>query len=420
MSQLEELESLKKKATEALEQIEKQYSKGLIDEEYYQSFRRKFQKYIEVIDAQIKSIEEESEEYKIRKQLYSNDEVQILLTEFLDGDLNALYPIFDVEYGVRYPQAEEIMGTGPKETLEILKDLEKAGILVPKIHEKGIKCPRCKSNRIVVQYVCPYCHSANFDKGIVIEHYKCGNMDFEINFKKEREHVCPKCNTVLEQIGKDYAKMGPWFKCNDCKKFFEEPAFRHYCAECKAIFELKDALFVNLYAYYLNDKLIKEIESVIIPVKKIIEKVKELGWTAKSPAYIVGNSGMIHRFLMAFWYTKSTNTTSLPINPTAILSVATSKHRVEVEKVLEFFAKAHDVDAPLKILVGIPRFESKAFNLASSYGITLLEARDRNNVVKRVVEFLETASVPQELIRSEEETKALKKVLDELDKKLSK
>ncbi|MHA1409957.1 MAG: hypothetical protein ACTSQY_06580 [Candidatus Odinarchaeia archaeon] len=417
MSEYKELKNLELRTKEALNELEDKLAAKKISKAEYDKWKKKLEEYYEAIIRQLKEHKTEDLLSVERFELYQNTLVQSLLTYFLEGKLKKITPFLDREFGVRYPEAERIMGTTPNETKDIIDKLVEANILNPSVYSKALKCPRCRSNNVISLYVCPFCQSPDFDKSKVIEHYKCHFMDSILRFKKDKELICPNCNSVLKQIGVDYQIHGPWFKCNECQKLFEEPLTSFSCGDCNAVFELQQATLVSLYYYTLNKSYRREYENVTIPLNSLIKKLEEYNWVARTPAFIIGVSGVIHQFFSAFWKGRSEEKTVLPIDPEIIMEVTIAHGGISSDKILSFAAKAQDVTAPIKLLVGIPRFELKAEQVAETYGISLLPVKNRDEFVDRVSDFILSKDVADKLEHVEDETHALEEALDAIDEK---
>lgn len=418
MSVRSELENLKVKAEKALSELEDKYFKKELSEDQYKKWKNRLEDYLRSLHKQIEAAGSEDSLSLERSLLYEKSETQKLLTAFLDERVKRLIPIIDKEYGVRYPEVEKVTGLSALDTITLIDQLAESNILSASIYSKSIKCPRCRSNNILAQYICPYCQSPDFDKGKVIEHFKCHYMDFELKFKKETELLCPRCNSLLKNLGVDYQKHGPWFKCSSCAKFFDEPLATYSCGDCGSVFELQQAVFQSLYSYTLNMNYINEYENVTIPLKQLEEQLAEKGWILKTPAFIIGVSGLIHQFSAALWFKKEGLEAILPVDPDIILEVYTSSTGITADKVLSFAVKAQDVDCRVKLIVGIPRFESKAIELAEHYNIELLPVRNREIFIETVVNYVLSREVSERLRLQTAETAALEDALKMLDEKL--
>ncbi|WEU40468.1 MAG: hypothetical protein OdinLCB4_000610 [Candidatus Odinarchaeum yellowstonii] len=418
MSVRSELENLKVKAEKALSELEDKYFRKDISEDQYKKWKNRLEEYIRSLHKQIEASSSEDSLAVERASLYEKNETQKLLTAFLDERVKRLIPIVDREYGVRYPEAERVAGLSALDTITLIDQLAESNILSASIYSKSIKCPRCRSNNVLTQYICPHCQSPDFDKGKIIEHLKCHYMDFELKFKKENELLCPRCNSVLKNLGVDYQKHGPWFKCSSCGKFFDEPLATYSCGDCGSIFELQQAVFYSLYSYTLNMNYIGEYEKVTIPLKRLEIRLAGSGWILKTPAFILGVSGLIHQFSAALWLKKEGLGVILPVDPDIIIEVYASSTAITAERVLSFAVKAQDIDCRIKLLVGIPRFESKAVELAEHYNVELLPVREREMFVETVANYILSRKVSERLQLQTVETAALENALKMLDEKL--
>ena len=418
MSIRRELENLKLKAEKALSELEDRYFKKEVDKAQYNKWKSRLEDYIRALHKQLEEAVSEDSLTEERAALYERSETQRLLTAFLDERVKKLMPILDKEYGVRYPEAERTTGLSPADTVALIDQLAEANVLSASAYSKSLKCPRCRSNNVVAQYVCPYCQSPAFDKGKVIEHFKCHHMDFELKFKKDSELLCPHCNSALKNLGVDYQKHGPWFKCSACLKFFDEPLATYSCGDCGSIFELQQAVFQTLYSYTLNMNFIREYENITIPLKELANRLGEKGWVSRIPAFIIGVSGLIHQFSSGFWFKRGGIEAILPVDPDVILEVLTSSTGITADKVLNFAVKAQDIDCRIKLLAGIPRFELKAEELAEHYGITLLPIKERKLFVDTVANYILSKEVSQRLELQTVEATALEQALKMIDDKL--
>jgi len=45
-----------------------------------------------------------------QKIIFRDGRVQALVSRLLSGDLNVIRPVFDLKYGVKYPDVEQIIG----------------------------------------------------------------------------------------------------------------------------------------------------------------------------------------------------------------------------------------------------------------------------------------------------------------------
>jgi KaiC/GvpD/RAD55 family RecA-like ATPase/DNA-directed RNA polymerase subunit RPC12/RpoP len=116
-----------------------------------------------------------------------------------------------------------------------------------------VRCSHCDSQSAEAYLQCPECQSRVFDKGGIIEHFKCGNVDFEAAFVRENKLVCQKCNSELKQLGVDYRRVGVGYRCAN-KHLFSIPKIVFVCAQCHKQFDLNTAKLDTLYSYELTEK----------------------------------------------------------------------------------------------------------------------------------------------------------------------
>ena len=86
-----------------------------------------------------------------------------------------------------------------------------------------------------------------------MEHFACGYVDFDYNFKRENKLVCSKCNKELKQLGVDYRRVGTGYSCGN-KHLFSAPRIFFVCHTCKEQFDLNEAKIEKQYIYELTEK----------------------------------------------------------------------------------------------------------------------------------------------------------------------
>lgn len=116
-----------------------------------------------------------------------------------------------------------------------------------------VSCRHCNSQSVEAYLQCPECQSRVLDKGGIIEHFKCGNVDFEAAFVRENKLVCQKCNSELKQLGVDYRRVGVGYRCAN-KHLFSIPKIVFVCVRCHEQFDLNTAKLETQYSYELTEK----------------------------------------------------------------------------------------------------------------------------------------------------------------------
>jgi hypothetical protein len=125
-----------------------------------------------------------------------------------------------------------------KQLMEYLKELESNSKIVFVQDIKEISCNVCNSVRIKQFFQCPACKSSNFDQSRLIEHFKCGNVSKEVDYKNS---TCPKCKKEIKVIGVDYRTFDNFYQCTNCQDRFSEPVSVYHCGKCDNRFTIEKA-----------------------------------------------------------------------------------------------------------------------------------------------------------------------------------
>ena len=301
-----------------------------------------------------------------------NPQILRLLERLLDGRISVIVPEYDFESeeGYSYPEIDAILETSSKETIKILDELYKEGILKRKFYDKIFLCKECGSCKVKINPQCPFCKSSNISKGQALEHLECGYVDLEENFRTEKGLVCPKCGKKLKQIGVDYSRVGVLYKCKDCKERFSEPINALRCTKCRVSFPLEEAAEKEIYSYTLNEAMRNKTLLQIRPKRLIEDILKEEGYEVKSSVPILGRSGIKHE--LDIYAVKKVDSTESKV----IVGLSGANEEVAPEEVLKLFAKATDIGANKTIMVAIPKASKETKFFANHYGIKCIEASE--------------------------------------------
>jgi transcription elongation factor Elf1 len=302
--------------------------------------------------------------------LYKDNQVQLLISKFVSGELGALNPVYDPKQGFGYPNIDAIAGKA--NTDEFLEKLYTGGVLTRKLYDKIIYCPSCSSANVSIHYTCPHCKSFDVKKSALIEHIKCGYIDTEDHFQKDDKLVCPRCNKELVSPDLDYHKAGVWCTCNQCKKSFDIPVPAHFCRECQSKFTFDEAGYKDVYSYNLTPEAVKEANLGWIMIAPIMEFLENLNFEVESPGFLDGTSGTRHMFdVTAVAPGKGKNITAIDL-------ATSTDDAVSEQAVISMFAKIFDTHPEKACLVAIPRMTENGRKLAALYKINLIEAKDQN------------------------------------------
>ncbi|MCW4016203.1 MAG: hypothetical protein NWF06_07530 [Candidatus Bathyarchaeota archaeon] len=305
-------------------------------------------------------------------KLYKDHNVQLLISKFVSGELDALNPTFDPKQGFRYPIVDNLVGDSSTE--DFLQSLSDGGVLERKLYDKIVYCPSCNSANVSIHYTCPHCKSFDVKKSALIEHIKCGYIDTEDHFQKEGKLICPKCNKPLLAPDVDHHKAGVWCTCNQCSKSFDIPVPAHFCRKCEENFTFDEAIYKDVYSYTLTPEAAKEATVGWIMIAPIMEFLGDKGFEIESPGFLDGKSGTRHMFDLIAVSSKKKKTTAIDL--------ATSNDGVVSEQsVISMFAKVFDANPDQACLVVIPKMTESGKKLAALYKIDLIEGKDQNAAI---------------------------------------
>jgi len=314
-----------------------------------------------------------------RSEIYKDRNTQVFISKFLTGDIKELEPVYDPKLGYRYLTAEAIVGDASRAEA-FLNGLHEAGILERRLHDRIIYCPKCNSANISVHYCCPYCKSFNIRRGALIEHVKCGYMDVEENFRREKRLVCPKCSEELRRLDIDYRRAGMWCTCKDCSKSFDIPIAAHFCRECHGNFTFEDAVIKDVYAYNLKEEVREEVAREWVMVAPIRDFLIESGFEVESPAFLKGKSGANHMFDMIAYKEGA------PRKITVVDLATSAENTISEQPVIALFAKVFDVSPHQAFLIAIPQISENGKKMAGLYNIQIIEARNQKEAVRALKE----------------------------------
>jgi len=293
--------------------------------------------------------------------------------------------------GYRYPIAEEYFGEDAKNQLDMLV---KEGLMVREFYQRELGCPKCGSINLIVRFLCPKCGDTNIVKGEIIEHWTCGYVGAEDEFKEDK---CPKCGKKLEKIDVDYGKLGPMYKCLSCGEVFHTPDDKLNCANCDYTFSKDEAEEVVLYAYRITPKLEEDLEATLYRKNYLIEKLSEMGFIVEPEENLYGRSELKHEFYIVASQGKGIFKVRI------VIDLLSALHEVPADDVFLFYAKALDLGAYRIILVGIPKFSEEAKKLMNHHGIAYVETQTLQNSAEVTIRKLEEMTKATHVFREKQE-----------------
>ncbi len=296
--------------------------------------------------------------------------VALLLKWMIEGSESIVPSV--KEGRVTYPDVTKLMPVG--NSAEVLDSLLAQGLLIKEYYTSEILCPSCGSSSLKDKYTCVSCHRSHIETGDMIEHYSCGNVDFEAKFDKDGKLLCPKCRKELKVIGTDYRRVGKLFRCNDCGKASSIPGVAHVCQNCGTVSTPENAQLRILHEYRINEKRRKKIESIAGIYGPLVELLEKKGFKIESPAFLKGESGIEHPFDIA----------AEVGGKYTLFDIRTHDESVSETEIMGFFAKVTDVAHREAILIAVPRASEYARRLSRPYNITLVEGDNINEVLASI------------------------------------
>ncbi len=157
----------------------------------------------------------------------SDPRVVKLVDALVSGKLPDINPVVDFSYktGYAYPAVSSLIDASDQDSINILETLANNGILIKQPFEKFYIDPDGLFQLVPTER-CPRCDSANIIKGQLVEHFSCGYVGMDKDFKQESRYVCPKCRKDLRLIGTDYRNVGIHYRCQDCNEVFTTPVVK--------------------------------------------------------------------------------------------------------------------------------------------------------------------------------------------------
>jgi len=180
------------------------------------------------------------------KPLAETENKQFLLSAMADSHELKIMPV------LRLAASVEIDGS-IEELTEKLTLLEDEKTIKKTPHCSAIKCATCNGQSFEFYLQCPQCENRLLSRGEIIEHFACGYIDFQSNFKQENKLICLKCNKELKQIGVDYRRVGVGYSCIN-RHLFSTPKLVFVCSNCREQFELSEAKLEKQYIYELTER----------------------------------------------------------------------------------------------------------------------------------------------------------------------
>jgi len=307
-------------------------------------------------------------------EVWADANMAKLVDLLASGRLNAINPTIDssAEDGFTYEEVDRSLNAASSETISILETLAKGNVLNRTPFEKVYKDADGSLQLVPVER-CPNCGSGTIVRGQLIEHFYCGNVGMEQDYKVDHKYNCPKCNKELKLLGTDYRNIGIHYKCTTCQETFPAPVIKWRNLKTGKIWDFEELHEIQLYSYHLNADRKEWLEFQLKPKAQLVEFLKSRGYKVEELAKVQSSSGAVHTVDILASRDDGLSKYHLGIE---VLIASKGKKEVGLERLFEFDTKAYDIGLNYKVVLVMPRLSSEAAKFASRQKIGVFEAND--------------------------------------------
>jgi len=307
-------------------------------------------------------------------ELWKDARVAKLIDALLIGRITEINPVIDISLaaGYAYPEADRLLETAGDETRHILDALVTNNILSKKLFEK-LYVDSDGSFQLVPVERCPNCDLGNLTRGQLVEHFVCGNVGLDSDYKSGHAYVCPKCHRELKLVGTDYRSLGMRYRCSDCHEVFATPATKWRNSKTGKIWTAQQLQEVDLFSYSLVTDKRDWLEFQLQPKAQLIEFLKRQGYQVEELAQIHGKSGALHTIDILATMNDGIVKLNLGVG---ILTATHGESEVGLDELFKFDTRAYDMGLEHKVAIAMPRLSLEAQKFAERQRITVFQARD--------------------------------------------
>jgi len=302
-----------------------------------------------------------------------------LVDALVSGKLPDINLVVDFNYkkGFAYPSVNSLLDTSEVDTINILESLANSGILIKQTYEKFYIDPDGLFQLVPIER-CPRCDSSNIVKGQLVEHFSCGYVGLDRDFKQESRYVCPKCRKDLRLIGTDYRNVGIHYRCQDCSEVSTVPVVKWRNMKTRKIWAADELREVEAYSYQFSPDKKGWLEFQLKPKTQLVDFLKHQGYQVHELAQLTGRSGAVHTVDVLAIRDDIITKINLGIG---ILVAPTGEPEVGLEALFKFDTRAYDIGINYKVVIAIPRLGQEALNFAGRQMIRAFEAKTLATVV---------------------------------------
>lgn len=312
-------------------------------------------------------------------EVWTDAKMNKLVDALASGKFAEINPIIDTsaEGGFAYPEVDRLIGGTGQETRFLLEALSKENVLNKHQFEKVHMDPDGAFQLVPVER-CPNCSSGNLVRGQLIEHFSCGNVGMEQDYKLDHRYLCPKCNKDLKLLGTDYRNIGIRYRCLDCNEVFPTPVIKWRNLKTGKIWNFEELQEIQLYSYILSPDRKDWLEFQLKPKAQLVDFLRLQGYQVEELAKVHGNSGAVHTIdILA---TRDDGLARYHLGVGMLIAMRGEKE-VSLEELFEFDTKAYDMGLNYKVVIVIPKLSKEAAKFAERQKIGVFEANDPASLV---------------------------------------
>jgi len=302
-----------------------------------------------------------------------------LVDALVSGKIPDINPVVDFSYkmGYAYPSVSSLLDTSEVDTINILESLANNGILIRQPYEKFYVDPDGLFQLVPIVR-CPRCDSSNIVKGQLVEHFSCGYVGLDRDFKQDNRYVCPKCRKDLRLIGTDYRNVGIHYRCQNCNEVFTVPVVKWRNMKTRKIWSAEDLKEVEASSYQFSPDKKGWLEFQLKPKTQLVDFLKHQGYQVHELAQLTGRSGAVHTVDVLAIRDDIITKINLGIG---ILVAPSGEPEVGLESLFRFDTRAYDIGINYKVVIAIPKLGQEALNFAGRQMIRAFEAKTLATVV---------------------------------------
>jgi DNA-binding NarL/FixJ family response regulator len=305
-----------------------------------------------------------------------------LVDALVSGKLTDITPVVDFNYkaGYAYPAVDNLLDTSEQETVKILEALASSEILIKQPFEHFYVDPDGLFQLVPVEH-CPRDDSSNLVKGQLVEHFSCGFVGLDRDFKQESRYICPKCHKDLRLIGTDYRNIGIHYRCQDCSEIFTAPVIKWRNLKTRREWNADELKEMEVYSYRFSPDKKGWLEFQLKPKTQLVDFLRLQSYQVQELVQLTGKSGAVHTFDILAIRDDVLTKINLGIG---ILVANTGAPEVSLESLFRFDTRAYDIGINYKVVIAIPRLGQEAINFANRQMIRAFEARTLSSVVSDI------------------------------------